>query len=190
MDITTSPSANRRPAVSGTRRMVVSVVAAGLVLMGLVQAKAAFASQDPAAGFQARHTSVRIVDAHGAVVGTTSRLVDVPAAYPGMPAWSFDLHLKNTGSDPARFSLGAKDVVRSGARTMERQLVVTIKGRGRVLYRGRLSDLHVSDGVSVASGSSVTYSVEIAWPDRGGDDNGFQGAAISFTIAATALALD
>jgi hypothetical protein len=186
MDTRTRPGRiDRRPSL--LRRVIVSALGVGLVVSGLAVG-ATVALAGPRDGFVTGGPSVGMIDGRGHVVDPTSHVLDVTAAYPGMPAQRSELRLQNTGSVPAAFDVTALDLVTTGRESLDRVLVITVNdgSTGRILYRGRLSKLEFAGSGSVKPGSSAAYDVAVTWPGRDGDTNLYQGATISFTVRASA----
>lgn len=182
---TRTPAQRSRPSL--LHRVILTVVGLGLVV-GALAAFATVVLAGPRDGFSNGAPSVRLIDERGDIVDGSSHVLDVAGAYPGMPAQRSELRLRNSGSVPAAFDLAAIEVRTAGGANLDRVLLLTVRDSdsGRTVYRGRLSNLEISGGAAVQSGSSASYQVSVTWPDHGGDANQYQGATIGFTVEATA----
>lgn len=181
---TPTPAKRSRPSI--LQRAILTVLGLGLVV-GALAAGATVVLASPRDGFSTEAPTVRLVDERGDVVDGSSHVLDVPGAYPGMPAQRSELRLRNSGSVPAAFELAVTDVRIAGA-DLDRVLLLTVRDAdtGQTIYRGRLSTLEIPGAGAVQPGSSTTYQVSVTWPDHGGDANLYQGATIGFTVEATA----
>ena len=94
--------------------------------------------------------------------GNRGPVLDVAGAYPGMPARSSEIVLKNSGSLPAGYTVASTHVTGSLDRAL--RLVVSDQATGRNVYSGRLSGLSFSGTADLQPGQSATYVARISWP--------------------------
>jgi hypothetical protein len=180
-----------RSGANAARRVIITIAAVGVVAGGIIAGAATIAAAGPRAGFRTGSLQVAVLGDGGSVSDTSRHAFDVAGAYPGMPAQRSHLELQNSGTVPAAFDVSTTDVQPLGRRSLDDVLVVTIRDAdtGSLAYRGPLSALRISGTKTVAPGTSTTYDVALTWPDLVDvDANDYQGAALAFTVQATAHA--
>jgi hypothetical protein len=168
-----------------TRRSTHSVV--GLVLMSLMLTlgieRVVMAA--PLGGSEHGALLVQGVDGHGRM-SSSSPVIDVSGAYPGMPAKASTFEVRNTGTLPVTFALNSADLVANGPLSLDDVLRITVRdpATGVLAYRGRLSGLRIERADVLVAGTAATFTVAVTWPNTPADD-AYQGAGLRFSVVAT-----
>lgn len=167
-----------------------AVAAIGAFAVSAPQTFAAFTSSTTNAGnsVAAGTVLVKLVDASGTQLA--SPIVSIANAQPAMFTKSFTIRVKNGGSLPAAIDVHSAALVDGTANSLDDVLVATVKSAGgTTLYSGKVSALSVLLS-SLAAGETATLTLEVTWPDLPGvDDNPYQDANLTFSIAADASQL-
>ncbi len=171
-----------KPRTRPPAQTVVSLVLMSVVLtLGIARVVMA------APGDGSEHAGLRVeaVEADGRA-STSSDIIDVSRAYPGMPAQTSTLQVRNPGTLPVTFALTSIDLVASGPRSLDDVLRIIVRDpvTGNVDYRGRLSGLRIERTHAVAGGASAMFTVQVTWPNTPADD-AYQGAGLRFSLVAT-----
>ncbi len=124
---------------------------------------------------------VQGVDGNGRV--SSSAVIDISGAYPGMPAQDSTFEVSNTGALPVTFAVSSRDLVASGPRSLDDVLRIAVRdpSTGVTVYRGRLSGLRIEHTDALAAGTAATFTVQVTWPVTAADD-AYQGARLRFSV--------
>ena len=128
---------------------------------------------------------VQSVEANGQV-SSSSDVIDVSGAYPGMAAQASTFQVHNTGAVPVTFAVNSTDLVASGSRSLDDVLRITVRdpATGATVYRGRLSGLRIQPTRALAAGATATFTVDVTWPSTAADD-AYQGSGLHFSVVAS-----
>jgi hypothetical protein len=120
---------------------------------------------------------------------SSADVIKVSGAYPGMAAQTSTFEVRNTGTLPVAFSLNSKGVVASGGGSLDDVLRITVRdpATGAMVYRGRLSSLHIEHTGVLQAGARATFTVDVTWPITA-TDGMYQGAGLHFSIMASPAA--
>lgn len=106
---------------------------------------------------------------------------NVAGAYPGMKRQVATATLANHGPIVIGYDLSIRV---AGASTLGDVLVAAVSRQGHIVYHGPLSQLRVESPPPLAPDSSVSYRIELSWPDGGSSDNQYQGTSLRFDLLA------
>lgn len=139
----------------------------------------------PLGGSEHGKLLVQGVDGNGRV-SSSSPVIDVSGAYPGMPAKTSTFEVRNTGTLPVTFAVNSADLVANGPSSLDDVLRITVRdpATGDTVYRGRLSGLRIEHAGVLAAGTAATFAVSVTWPNTPADD-AYQGAGLRFSVVAT-----
>jgi hypothetical protein len=128
------------------------------------------------------------VDGNG-LVSPSAAIIDVSGAYPGMAAQTSIFQVRNSGTLPVAFAVSSTDLVANGPRSLDDVLRITVRepATGAMVYRGRLSGLHIQHTGVLAAGTAARFTVEVTWPNTAADD-AYQGADLRFSVMASPAA--
>jgi hypothetical protein len=174
-----------RPRTRHPAHSVVSLVSLVLMSVVLTLGIARVVMAAPRDGSAHGGLRVEAVNADGRV-STSSDVIDVSGAYPGMPARTSTFEVRNPGTLPVTFAVTSVDLVASGPRSLDDVLRITVRDpvTGSIDYRGRLSGLSIERTRALAAGASATFTVQVTWPNTPADDT-YQGAGLHFSLMAT-----
>lgn len=142
----------------------------------------------PIGGSEHAAVLVQGVDGNG-LVSSSSDVIDVSGAHPGMAAKTSIFEVRNAGTLPGAFAVNSADLVANGPRSLDDVLRITVRdaATGDPVYRGRLSGLRIEDTGVLEAGTAARFTVEVTWPNTPADD-AYQGAGLRFSVVANSAA--
>lgn len=122
--------------------------------------------------------------------GQSAPSFDAARAFPGMDPQRAVVAIRNSGTVPAVYDVRVKVGATSAGPALADVLVVAVRrlSDGVVVYRGALTGAGFTVADPLAADRTERYAMSIRWPDGGARDNAYQGAELSFDIAARARA--
>jgi hypothetical protein len=132
---------------------------------------------------------VRGVDGNGRVSPSSTEVIRISGAYPGMVAQTSTFEVRNTGTVRVAFAVNVAHLAATGPRSLDDVLRIAVRDRatGQTVYRGSLSGLHIEHTVALEAGTAARFTVEVTWPNTPNDD-AYRGAGLGFSVIARPLA--